>query len=42
MHCLIGDWSNLYRSIDHRESRQDWIEVRIDQIAGFGHGFVLI
>ena len=39
---LIDNRSNSNRSIDHREGRQDWIKVGVDQIAGFLHGSVLI
>ena len=35
---LLRDGSDLNGSVDHREGRQHWIEVSVDQISDFGHG----
>ena len=35
---LLRDGSNLNGSVDHRDGRQHWIKVSIDQVSGFGHG----
>ena len=35
---LLRDGSELNGCVDHREGRQHWIEVSIDQVSSFGHG----
>ena len=35
---LVGDRSNLDRKVNHGKSCQHWVEVGINQVAGFRHG----
>ena len=39
---LLRDGGDLDGSVDHREGRQHWIKVGVDQVSGFGHGVGLV